>query len=62
MKLEKEICYWCDEPTERAGRSDDSIYAEVLNFIGFHKAGDEIGPLCQPCYHSMVHLGIVAED
>ena len=48
-----EYCCECDNPTERAGRSEDSIYADFM--IG----GDEIGPLCWKCYENLVAAKII---
>jgi len=61
-----EYCCECDEPTERAGRADDSIYVELLR--DWHRgggdgpiepAGTEIGPLCLSCYVAMRDEGLV---
>ena len=41
-----ECCCECDEPTERAGASDDSIFCDTCG----------IGPLCSEC-HDKKHVG-----
>ena len=51
-----EYCCECDSPTGRAGRGEDSIYAEFM--IG----GDEIGPLCWECYQSLIHAKIIKDE
>ena len=38
MTKELEYCCICDEPTERAGRLDDSLYI------------DDDGPFCEECF------------
>lgn len=38
MSSELELCIRCDEPTGRAGRSEDSLYA------------GEVGPFCEDCW------------
>lgn len=38
--MELEYCFLCGEPTERAGRSDDSIYCNC-----------GAGPFCLDCWH-----------
>lgn len=42
----KELCEFCDEPTGRAGRGEDSIYVETTN-------GERAGPLCTACRDQM---------
>jgi predicted amidophosphoribosyltransferase len=37
--MNKELCFICDEPTGRAGITDDSLYFDV---------GD--GPYCEDCW------------
>jgi len=37
-----ERCEICEEPTEKAGKSEDSIYISL-------RAGIELGPLCTQC-------------
>lgn len=54
MSIER--CCECDEPTERAGRGDGSIYAENA------KTGDEIGPLCSECYDRLCAEGVITND
>lgn len=56
MPEEIEICYSCDQPTGRAGRTEDSIYTTFV--VG----GDEVGPLCFPCYRRLVYYGIIVEQ
>jgi hypothetical protein len=60
MRLE--TCVQCYEPTGRAGRSDDSIYCELLTDYEGQEIGDEIGPLCVACYRRLRELGIVDCD
>jgi hypothetical protein len=43
-----ERCCVCDEPTGRAGRGDDSLYAE-----------DGSGPYCEPCWLKLPENGVV---
>ena len=42
-----ERCCICDEPTEKAGANDDSIYI------------DTFGPLCEGCYDTLKPLDAV---
>lgn len=51
MASDLERCCECDDPTGRAGRGDDSIYAEVV------ATGDEIGPLCSECFNRLESEG-----
>jgi len=44
-----EYCFWCNQPTERAGKDEDSIY------LG------EIGPFCLSCYREM-REALIADD
>lgn len=37
--IEIELCFLCDNPTGRAGKLDDSLYAE-----------DGTGPYCEACW------------
>lgn len=46
-----ERCCECDEPTERAGRADDSIYGEC----GF-------GPFCSACWTEHLAVCTVCQD
>ena len=39
MPGDLELCRWCDDPTGRAGRHDDSLYTE-----------DGQGPFCEGCF------------
>lgn len=43
--MKTEHCSECDQPTGKAGRSDDSIYKI--------REGEEIGPLCDSCLDLM---------
>jgi hypothetical protein len=60
-----EMCCFCFDPTGRAGRRVDSIYAVAdTDFpIGSHpessfaKAGEEVGPMCPRCYGRLSELG-----
>jgi len=68
--MDIETCCVCSEPTERAGRSDDSIYAIAqqtfplspngVDSIIFE--GEEVGPLCKDCYTRMENLGLLETD
>jgi len=51
-----EYCCDCDEPTGRAGRGEDSIYADPVN------GDDEIGPLCWECYQDLICAKIVKDE
>jgi len=51
-----EHCSECGNPTGRAGRGEDSIYAETM--IG----DDEIGPLCWECYQDLIFAKIVKPE
>jgi len=51
-----EYCCECDNSTGRAGRGEDSIYAEYM--IG----GDEVGPLCFECYDELISAKIIKPD
>ena len=51
-----EYCCECDNPTGRAGRAEDSIYAEYM------MGGDEIGPLCWNCYDELVFAKIIKPE
>ena len=51
-----EYCCECDNPTGRAGRGEDSIFAEFI--IG----GDEIGPLCWECYNKLLAAKMIKPD
>jgi hypothetical protein len=42
-----EHCVICDEPTGKAGPSDDSLYATVESDRGEFQP---MGPLCQKCF------------
>ena len=46
-----ERCWHCDEPTGRAGRSDDSIYCEHC-----HR-----GPFCSECFDTHEEKQIVVD-
>lgn len=60
--LQLERCCLCDDPTERAGRADDSIYLEVLEDYEGYKRGDEIGPLCVECLGELEDLGVIRDE
>ena len=53
MKIER--CAECDEPTGRAGRSDDSIYLEGWD-------GVERGPLCETCRELLLGTKVCKSD
>ena len=40
---ELELCCECDQPTGRAGRGEDSLYAE------------DVGPYCVDCWYELPH-------
>lgn len=40
-----EFCFKCDDPTGRAGRSEDSIYVDLPD-------GSTLGPFCETCHES----------
>jgi hypothetical protein len=44
-----ERCSQCNEPTERAGRADDSIYLAT-------GTPAEIGPLCITCFNTILEF------
>lgn len=70
MSQELEICCWCDGPTGKAGRGEDSIYVEALETVwgedskgvqyAVAKKGYEIGPLCESCRDGLIDDGCVA--
>jgi hypothetical protein len=41
-----EECIKCGNHTERSGKSDDSLYADI--------EGEEIGPLCEKCLDAIL--------
>lgn len=47
--MSKEYCCQCDEPTGRAGRSEDSIWVEL-------PSGADLGPLCERCAEEIMLL------
>lgn len=51
-----EYCCICGNPTGRAGRGEDSIYATRL------LDGDEIGPLCEDCYAELKEAESIETD
>ena len=51
-----EHCSICDDLTGRAGRADDSLYAERLDGTG------EVGPLCYECFQQLVEAGVIDDD
>jgi len=48
-----EYCNLCGEPTDKAGRSDDSIYLKT--------PGAEVGPLCNSCHNALRRDDLAAE-
>ena len=42
VAMNDELCCKCDQPTGRAGRSDDSLYTE-----------DDEGPFCWECFQEV---------
>ncbi len=66
MSQRLEYCQLCGDATGRAGRADDSIYAELLR--DWHRpdgaiwpAGEEVGPLCVKCYCELTDQGLVEQ-
>ncbi|MDD4984369.1 MAG: hypothetical protein PHQ43_01070 [Dehalococcoidales bacterium] len=49
-----ERCCLCDQPTGRAGRSEDSMYVTTDRA--------EIGPLCADCYFDLIKYGVDRAD
>ena len=50
-----EYCSECGEETGRAGRGEDSIYAETI----YSKV--ELGPLCQECCDELIFAKIIKD-
>ena len=51
-----EYCSECGEPTGRAGRGDDSIFAEAIN------GSKEYGPLCTNCRDDLEAHGLIVPE
>ena len=63
--MEYEYCQLCGMKTEKAGRADDSIYADLQHDLPSPirlTKGDEIGPLCELCYDDLLQLGFIKPD
>ena len=59
-----ELCSLCGCATERAGRSDDSIYLDVIRTDPEREqiqAGYEVGPLCESCRDELERDGKVIQ-
>ncbi len=48
MELKIERCCACDEPTDKAGQGEDSLYTD-----------SGIGPFCGSCYEGAVNVEII---
>lgn len=67
--MELERCCMCDDPTGKAGRSDDSIYKECVHAFQAQPnpdgatilPGEEVGPLCGECYEKLMSHGFIEE-
>lgn len=67
-----ELCCLCNEPTGRAGRSEDSIYLVCLEEPVYCECcvppepsivpGQEAGPLCPGCYQRLLTMGYVFDE
>lgn len=63
----RELCCECDDPTGRAGKCEDSIYA--IAYMGFQtgkhvsgkyvSSGEECGPFCHQCYRKLYENGMI---
>ena len=56
-----ETCILCGDPTDMAGRADDSLYCDwkVKPPALHYEQGDEIGPLCLSCYDCLMITGFI---
>ena len=59
-----ESCEICGEPTGKAGKGEDSLYAEwriTPPTLPSRKKGTEAGPFCANCYDCLNIVGLIKE-
>ncbi len=57
-----EGCEICGEPTGKAGKGEDSLYAEwaiTPPTLPSRKQGTEAGPFCPACYDCLHIVGLI---
>uniref|UniRef100_A0A6M3J0X2 Uncharacterized protein n=1 Tax=viral metagenome TaxID=1070528 RepID=A0A6M3J0X2_9ZZZZ len=60
-----ETCEICGDPTGRAGKGEDLIYAEwaiTPPALPSRKEGTEAGPLCIKCYDCLNIVGLLRDE
>ena len=63
--MDEETCIICGDPTGRAGKGEDSLYAEwtiTPPKLPSQQQGMEAGPFCPSCYDCLLVVGLLRDE